>query len=311
MVPAKSQAVLGTAPLGTIGERAEACRLLDAFIDHGGKIIDTAAIYSDWVPGETGRSEAIIGEWLRTRSDARSITVVTKGAHPLLSSMNVSRLDPASLRLDVEASLRRLGVDTLPLYFLHRDDEKLPVAAILEPLARMVEEGKIGQLGVSNWKAPRIEAAIAAGILPIASNQVFGNILCAKVGPLEDPTWVALDADALRIAEKADQSVFLFGSQAEGYFSRWIDRPEAVKPHYRTPAVTTAAKQIAEIAAARGVTPTQLALNFLLGFSPRIFPIVGLRTVEQVGATMGALSDPLDAETIAKLAKISGFDAFH
>jgi aryl-alcohol dehydrogenase-like predicted oxidoreductase len=305
--PAQSQIVLGTAQLGLSGGPADAFRLLDFFVDSGGRIIDTAAVYSDWVPGETGRSESIIGEWLTTQPAAHSVTISTKGGHPLLSSMGKSRLDPASLRLDVEASLRRLGADILPLYFLHRDDEKLPVAAILEPLARLAKQGKIGGLGVSNWKPARIEEALAADVMPVAGNQVFGNILCAKLAPFADSTLVKVDAEAVRIAEKADQSLFLFSSQCEGYFAKRLSRSDEIKRHYLTSECATAGEQIAELASARRIDPTELALKFLLGFSPRIFPIVGSRTIEQLGATMRAAHDPLDRQTIEELEKISGF----
>jgi aryl-alcohol dehydrogenase-like predicted oxidoreductase len=285
----------------------DAFKLLDCFVDHGGAIIDTAAVYSDWVPGEIGRSESIIGEWLKTHPAAKTITISTKGGHPLLSSMGISRLDPASLRLDVEGSLRRLGVDILPLYLLHRDDDKLPVAAILEPLARMAEQGKIGHLGVSNWKAARIDEALAADVIPMATNQVFGNILCAKLAPFADSTLVKLDADAMRLAERSDQSVFLFSSQCEGYFAKRLSRSDEIKGHYLTPACAAAGQQIADLAAARGIDPTELVLKFLLGISPRIFPVVGSRTIKQLAATMRAAHDPLDRQTIEELENISDF----
>ena len=92
MIPPTGQLVLGTATLGGSGAREDAFRLLDAFVDLGGTIIDTAAVYNDWIPGEVRRAEGIIGEWLR-RGSQRNLFICTKGGHPLLERMDQSRLD--------------------------------------------------------------------------------------------------------------------------------------------------------------------------------------------------------------------------
>src|SRR3569623_3473838 len=99
---------LGTSRLGADGERADAYALLDSFLDHGGTLIDTAAIYSDWIPGERGRSETVIGEWLMLRGNRNRVRIRTKGAHPPLDDKHRGRGDAASLRHEDEQSLRRL-----------------------------------------------------------------------------------------------------------------------------------------------------------------------------------------------------------
>ena len=177
MIPATGQLVLGTATLGVSSPREEAFGLLDAFVEHGGTIIDTAAVYNDWVPGEGRRAEGIIGEWMR-RGPQRNLFICTKGGHPRLGQMDQSRLDAASITADVEGSLGRLGVKRLDLFYLHRDDPDLPVEPILAPLRRLVDDGKIASVGLSNWKSERVAAARAAAIVPIASSQVLGNVLC-------------------------------------------------------------------------------------------------------------------------------------
>src|SRR6478609_2856770 len=98
---------LGTSRLGADGPRDEAYALLDAFVALGGTLIDTAAVYSDWIPGERGRSETVIGEWLKRRGNRDKVVISTKGAHPPLDAMTRGRLDNASLRHDIEQSLRR------------------------------------------------------------------------------------------------------------------------------------------------------------------------------------------------------------
>ena len=306
MIPARGQLVLGTATLGLNGTREEAFALLDAFVELGGSIIDTAAVYSDWVPGEVRRAEGIIGEWRRQRARA-DIFICTKGAHPPLDEMSRSRLDAASITEDVEMSLRRLGVERLDLFYLHRDDPACPVEFILETLARLVEAGKVAAVGLSNWTNERVAAARRSGIVPIVSNQVLGNILCRHMSPPADPTIVRLDRGALRDAEATGSSLFLFSSQCGGYLSKRSASSEAGPAVYRNRRCADAADRLCSLSERIGIEPTTLAVGFLLAFSPSVFPIVGSRTVEQLRRSMAARSYRPDAAQLAELAAIAGF----
>src|SRR2546426_539997 len=96
--------------------------LLDRFVDHGGNFIDTARIYSDWVPGEKRRSERVLGDWLTARGNRSHVVISTKGAHPFIESLTVPRTSAAEIRDDLEGSLKRLRTDVIDLYWLHRDD---------------------------------------------------------------------------------------------------------------------------------------------------------------------------------------------
>jgi aryl-alcohol dehydrogenase-like predicted oxidoreductase len=308
MIPAVQQLVLGSATLGLTGARQDAYALLDSFVELGGSIIDTAAVYNDWVPGETRRSETIIGEWLRTRPRGTAPFICTKGAHPPLSDMGHARLDEDSIVGDVEESLRRLGVERLDLFYLHRDDVGRPVEDILHTLARLRQQGKIDSIGLSNWTMPRVEAARRTGIVPISSNQVLGNVLCRRMGPLADPTVIVLDAAALHDAEASQSSLFLFSSQCGGYLGKRgkADGP----PEYRTPEAEVAAAAMVALAAHHGQDPTALAVAFLLAFSPRVFPVIGSRSLEQLRRSMAARNVVLDTEIVAEIARISGFAAW-
>src|SRR3569623_3753277 len=146
MFAASPRIGLGTSRLGAVGSREDAYALLDAFVAHDGSLIDTAAIYSDWIPGERGRSETVIGEWLSLRGSRNRVRISTKGAHPPLDDIHRGRGDAASLRHDVEQSLRRLQTDHIDLYLPHRDDVNVPVAEIIGTLSELVRESKIGTI---------------------------------------------------------------------------------------------------------------------------------------------------------------------
>ena len=145
--------VLGTAKLGLEG-RDSAFEMLDAYVELGGTHIDTAHIYSDWIPGERGRSETVLGEWLKARGNRDSLTITTKGAHPPRDNLTAGRSDRASIRNDCEESLQRLGVEQVDLYYLHRDQPSRPVAEMVATLEELRQEGKVKAYGGSNWQPP-------------------------------------------------------------------------------------------------------------------------------------------------------------
>ncbi len=153
--------VLGGNMLGSRLDAHASFELLDAYAEAGGTMVDTAAVYADWLPAtETGCSERTIGRWLRARPST-PLLVATKGGHPDLSRPQQPRLDGPSLRRDVEQSLDRLGLSTLPLWLTHRDDPSLPVAEIVDVVEEMRAEGLLRWFGVSNWSTERIEEVIA------------------------------------------------------------------------------------------------------------------------------------------------------
>jgi aryl-alcohol dehydrogenase-like predicted oxidoreductase len=299
---------LGTSRLGANGTRDDAYALLDSWVDHGGTLIDTAAVYSDWIPGERGRAETVIGEWLKRSGKRNRVTLSTKGGHPPLDDMQYGRLDAASLRHDVEQSLRRLGADHIDLYLLHRDDLKVPVAEIFGVLDVFVRAGKIGGTGVSNWDVSRISQARMLADGPVA-NQPLGNILCLKMNRPGDSTIRVLNADSFRQAEREDMTLMLFSSQCRGAFLS-SKLGKVVPADYDNPACRTAIAEIVQVAKDAGVAPGDLILAFLREFSPNIVPLIGPQSVAQLTESMRSLDVRLDRDTIARLAQISGWSTF-
>ena len=133
--------------------------LLDAWVDAGFNFVDTADVYSRWVPGHAGgESEAVIGRWLKQGGRRDKVVIATKVGMDLGEGR--TGLKPERIREGVEASLRRLQVDCIDLYQAHKDDESTPLEATLEAFARLVEEGKVRAIGASNYSAPRLAQAL-------------------------------------------------------------------------------------------------------------------------------------------------------
>ncbi|WP_294192391.1 aldo/keto reductase, partial [uncultured Sphingomonas sp.] len=159
--------VLGGNVFGWTADRDASFAVLDAFVDGGGTMIDTADVYSAWVPGhQGGESETTIGEWLRTSGKRDQVQIATKVG--MLPGDGGEKLSPARIAAACEDSLKRLGTDYIDLYFAHRDDEDTPRDAVAEAFARLVEAGKVRVLGASNFRAARLKSAIegarAAGL---------------------------------------------------------------------------------------------------------------------------------------------------
>ncbi|GAB7303997.1 hypothetical protein MAFF212519_18650 [Clavibacter michiganensis] len=142
---------------GWTADEATSFQLLDAYTAAGGNFIDTADVYSAWKPGNSGgESEEIIGRWLASRGRPDDLVIATKvGAHE--AAKGTSR---DSVRRGVEASLRRLGVDAIDLYYAHVDDQDTPIEETVTALAELVAEGKVRAIGASNFTAERLQAAL-------------------------------------------------------------------------------------------------------------------------------------------------------
>jgi aryl-alcohol dehydrogenase-like predicted oxidoreductase len=151
--------VLGGNVFGWTVDKAQSFRILDAFADAGGVMIDTADVYSAWVEGNKGgESEAIIGEWLRQSGKRDKVLIATKVG--MLDGEGGEKLAPARIAAAAEASLRRLGVDTIDLYFAHQDDEDVPQEDVLAAFGLLIEAGKVRALGASNFHAARLKSAL-------------------------------------------------------------------------------------------------------------------------------------------------------
>lgn len=159
--------ILGANVLGWTVDAAASFEILDHFVASGFDMIDTADIYSQWVPGhEGGESEAIIGAWLRSRGGRDRVKIATKiGARPRPGAQAAdvwdANLTAAHLVQAVEGSLRRLQTDYIDLCQSHLDDAATPLDETLEAYSRLVASGKIRVIGASHYSVPRLDTALA------------------------------------------------------------------------------------------------------------------------------------------------------
>ena len=150
---------LGGNVFGWTADQQVSLDLLDAFVDAGGTMIDTADVYSAWAPGHKGgESETVIGKWLKRDPSKRDkVVIATKVGF-------MAGLGPDTIAPTCEASLQRLGIEAIDLYYQHQDDQKVPLADSLGAFDALRRAGKIKAIGLSNFTAPRVEEALAVSI---------------------------------------------------------------------------------------------------------------------------------------------------
>jgi aryl-alcohol dehydrogenase-like predicted oxidoreductase len=301
---------LGGVPFGHTLDEKSTFALLDRFVDLGGNFIDTARVYSDWVPGEKSRSERILGDWLHARGHRDSIVISTKGGHPFIESLRVPRTSAAELRTDLEGSLRSLRTEVVDLYWLHRDDESRSVEHFIDVLNAFVREGKVRAFGASNWTAARLRAAntyaAASGQRGFAANQPFWCLGCQAARPPAFSGYVKFEADAWRFHRDTGLAVIPYTSQAGGFFSK-LALPAAQQPasfaahEFHVPANLAAGKIVLELAAAKNITPSAIVLAYLWSRPFPVVPIIGSHTAAQLEDSFAACAVRLAASELRAL----------
>ncbi len=276
---------LGTAPFGGGIAKDDAFRILDAYLDMGGNLLDTAAVYG------FGASEQTIGAWMRERGTRNRVYISTKGGHPALPSWE-KRITEVDIRADMEDSLRRLGTDHVDLYFLHRDDVDRPVSEIMPVLDRLIREGKTRYIGASNWTVARINEANAfaraEGLTEFSVSQIMWNAACINREGLYDQTLVAMDGTEYAGYAENRMPVMAYTAQAQGLFSLiqkggYDSLSEVMAATYLNPTTRRRAEIILSVAAETGLSPTALSLAYLL-YDHRVeaLPILGISKVDRL-----------------------------
>jgi aryl-alcohol dehydrogenase-like predicted oxidoreductase len=294
--------VLGGNVFGWNADKAASFAVLDAFVDAGGTMIDTADVYSAWVPGHKGgESESVIGEWLRTSGKRDKVLIATKVG--MLPGVGGEKLAPARIAAAAEASLARLGVETIDLYYAHQDDDAVPQQDVLAAFGKLVEAGKVRVLGASNFHAARLksanDAARAAGLPHYQVLQPEYNLVSRHgfEGELQDYC-VEYNIGALPYYGLA--SGFLTGKYRSANDLGKSVRGGRMGPllEGKGPAVLAA---MDAVAAETGATLAQIALAWLAAQPGVVAPIASATSVAQVQELLGAWDVALTKGQLASL----------
>ncbi len=292
-----SEICLGTVGLGATIALFDSYALLDRYLELGGNILDSAKVYSDWIPGEPSRSEKTIGRWLKARHNRDQVLLSTKGAHPQLETMQIPRLSPQDIVHDLEQSLASLQTDWIDLYWLHRDDPARPVQEILETLNLQVKAGKIRYFGASNWTFERFrlaqDYARDHGIQGFVADQVMWNVAVIDPSGIADKTTTMMSAALEQYHRTTGIAAMPYSAQANGLFQRMLEgsleqmNPELRRPYPIAPNLERF-QTIQQIMDESNLSLTQVVLGYLLSQPFTTIPIIGSRTIAQLEDSLSA-----------------------
>ena len=290
--------VFGANVFGWSVDQPAASRLLDRFVDSGLNAIDTADVYSRWVPGnQGGESEAMIGNWLKAKPSRREqVILITKvGAATGLSAKSIAA--------GVEASLRRLQTDRIDLYLSHKPDPATPIEETLGAYDALVKAGKVRSIGASNSTPAGLREALGASAtrkLPRYEVEQPEYSLMERgfEGPLRD----------LCVAEGL--GVIVYYSLASGFLSgKYRNNADLAKSKARAGGVEKymnesgwrVLKSVDAVAQAHGAQPAEVALAWLMAQPGVTAPIASATSVEQLDSLVRSTRLKLAPEEIQSL----------
>jgi len=295
---------LGGNVFGWTADRDSSFEILDAFTAGGGDFIDTADGYSAWVPGNHGgESETIIGEWFASRKPS-GLTIATKvSQHPEFRGLSAK-----NVRAAAEASLKRLGVDTIDLYYAHFDDAETPLEETVAAFGQLVTDGLVRHTAVSNYSPDRIRSWISiakdAGVpLPVAIqphyNLVHRNDVEEGIIPVAEEFGLSL------VPYYALAMRFLTGKYRSTDAAA-VDSPRAGgAAKYATPQGLAIIDELDRIATAHDASITSVSLAWLRAQPTVAAPIASASRVEQVADLLASASLELTADEVRALDAVS------
>jgi aryl-alcohol dehydrogenase-like predicted oxidoreductase len=287
-------------------DEAASFRVLDAFVDAGLDLIDTADVYPAWVPGnEGGESESIIGRWLAQGGRRDKVVIATKVA----KWERHKGLSPANIQAAAEGSLRRLGVDVIDLYFAHEDDASVRLEDTLGAFARLIEQGKVRAIGASNYSAPRLREALETSarlglpryeVLQPEYNLVARKDYESQLEPLVREQGLGV------ISYYSLASGFLTGKyRSEADLGKSKARGGAASRYLNGHGLRVLAA-LDDVAHRHQATPAQVALAWLMARPGITAPIASATSVEQVEELAGATRLKLSQDDLDALDRASG-----
>ena len=292
--------VLGGNVFGWTVEREEGFRILDAFVERGGRMIDTADAYPPG--GEGGGSEAMIGEWLASRGQRDRIAIATKVAKwPQQRGLSAANIASA-----VEGSLRRLRTDHIDVYYAHEDDTSVDQSEYVAAFDRLVREGKVHALGASNFTPERLQSALAIArannLCGFSISQDHWNLVERKVERTLVPV---IEREGLvELPYFALASGFLTGKYRPARSAASARATRASK-YLEDPRNVRLLSSLDELAAHHQASVAAIALAWLKAHAVVGAPIASARTVDQLDSLFEAGTIRLAPAEVAKLSAVT------
>jgi aryl-alcohol dehydrogenase-like predicted oxidoreductase len=290
-------------------DEATSFEILDAFVAAGGNFIDTADVYSKWVPGnQGGESETILGKWLKQRGNRDQVVIATKVGNDM--GPRGKGLSRKHILQAIEDSLQRLQTDYIDLYQSHIDDESAPLEETLETYGELIRQGKVRAIGASNYSAARLKRALQI-------SQQYGYPRYESLQPLYNLYDRAdYEKELEPLTQEQEIGVISYFSLASGFLSGKYrsekDLANSSRAGYVKKYLNVRGFQILEaidkVAKIYHTTPTQVSLAWLIARKSVTAPIVSATKIEQLNEIVKAIALKLDPASIEILDRASAWD---
>ncbi|MAS37520.1 MAG: oxidoreductase [Anaerolineaceae bacterium] len=292
---------LGTMQFGTKNDRATSYQMLDQYTGAGGTFLDTANGYAHWLieNGQGGESETLLGEWMRERGNRDQLFIASKVGFGYPGADR--GLKAEQIEAECEKSLKRLGIETIDLYYAHKDDYDTPLEETMQAFDKLVQAGKVRFIGASNYFSWRLEEAHWSSI-----TNDWAEYCCLqqrysylRPGPRASlGNHVLATEDIFDYAQRRNITVLAFSAMLGGVFTR-SDRP--LRAEYAGPDSDARLKALNEVAQETGATPSQIVLAWMLHSTPAVLPLISASTPETMQDNLGALDVSLSDDQMERL----------
>ena len=279
--------------------------VLDAYAQAGGNFIDTADSYGRGGPGGAGESERILGRWMASRGNRNELVIATKvGMSPDLRG-----LSEATIARGIEASLERLGIDTVDLYYAHKDDPDTPLEETLGAFGQLIGEGKIRHAAASNYSASRLSEALGSGE---RAGMARDEALQPHYNLMERTGY---EGELAGICEQNGLACLPYFGLAKGFLTgkysrdgQLPDSPRAqsVRDSYFNERGFAVLDALSEIAGEHETSLAAVALAWLLAQRTVVAPIASATSIEQLAELLASVELRLTPEELAQLDAASG-----
>lgn len=282
---------------GWTADRDTSFAVLDAFAAAGGDFVDTADVYSAWAPGNSGgESETILGEWIAARRPSGVVIATKVSKHPEFPGLSA-----ANVRAGAEASLTRLGVDTIDVYYAHAEDDETPLEETVAAFGALASDGLIRYPAISNFSAENTREWVR-----LAREQGVAEPIVTQ--PRYNLVDRAIERDVKPVAEELGLTVVPYSALASGFLTgkyRSTDASGQSSPRagsaaaYATPEGLAVLSALDDVAAAHDGAPASVALAWLR--AKGTVPIASASRVDQVDALIAGATIDLAADEVAAL----------
>ncbi len=305
-----SDICLGTMQFKWTTDEASSYAVLDAFFEAGGNFIDTADIYSRWAEGlKGGEAETVIGEWMKRKGNRDKIVLATKVRGRMGDGPECEGLSRAHILRAVDDSLRRLQTEVIDLYQTHSPDEATPIEETMRTLDDLVKQGKVRFVGCSNYNNAQLTTAVqasrAAGVSEYLTIQPHYSLVERK----------KFETDGYEAVRQFGMAIIPYSPLGRGFLTGKYRRGEPLPASKRSSSVQQLLNDknfdlldnLEVLGKARGRTPGQMALGWLLTQDNLAAVIVGANTPAQLADSLGASGLRLTAEEMRVLDNASAY----